>query len=238
MDYNIYKYENLNAQFLFDKFKEKYDEKCKCANKKYMNNFNNWIKSYYKSNLVIIFMIILIASLTCFIFHKENLFFRVTFLFSLITFFILSMIDYYLDFNEENKIVANNIINEIICEENILVNKENLDELIKESVKVGSRESRIFKEIKSSHFYNIIKSSIVGFIGVLLGYITSNLSKSNIEEFDKNVEFLFTIFIFIFYYISCFYTMYLSITKAMERHANLYIQILKDKKLTLIKEKE
>lgn len=238
MDYNIYKYENLNAQLLFDKFKEKYVEKCKHDNKKCMNNFNNWIKSYYKSNLVIFFMIILMFVLTCCLFHKENIFYRITFLFSLITFFILSMIDYYLDFNDENKIVANNIINEIIFEENILINKENLDELIKESMKVGSRASRIFKEIKSSHFYNIIKSSIVGFIGVLLGYITSILSKSNMEEFEENILSLFITFIFIFFNILFFYMIYLSITKSMEIHLNLYIQVLKDKKLTLIKEKE
>lgn len=108
-----------------------------------------------------------------------------------------------------------------------------MDKLIKSSQDVGSRESRIFMELRKSNLYLNIKSLIIGFLGIILGYFSSIITKGNIDNFMENIGYVFIIFILTILYLLCFYILYYSIIKTRNRTVDLYIQILKDKKLTL-----
>lgn len=110
------------------------------------------------------------------------------------TFLICSIIDYYSDFKIDEKIISNNIIDEILQENKIEISKNNLDELIKASECVGSKEVRFLLELKKSGLYLNTKSLIICFLGMVLGYFSSTINKFNIDEFDNNIKNIFMFF--------------------------------------------
>lgn len=227
------KYNNLNPQYLYFEFEGIYNDKYKLTSKKYWDDFKTWIKSYYKSELFAFLIIILISTCLCsFIYHGNNLY-KIIYIFWVPTFLLCSIIDYYLDFKIEEKIIANKIVDEIFLKEKIKVNKDNLDKLIKSSQDVGSRELRIFMELSKSNLYLNIKSLIIGFLGLILGYFSSVITKGNINNSTENLEYVFRIYISTILFLLCFYILHYSIIKLKNRTVDLYIQILKDKKFTL-----
>ncbi|MGS4713406.1 hypothetical protein [Peptoniphilus sp. HMSC062D09] len=233
MSNEINEYNNLNPQYLYLEFEVKYNDKYKFTSKKYWDDFKAWFKSYYKSELFVFFIIILISTSLCSFIYKGNNLYKIIYVFWMPTFLICSIIDYYLDFKIEEKIIANKSVDEIFLKERIEINKDNLDKLIKSSQDVGSRESRIFMELRKSNLYLNIKSLIIGFLGIILGYFSSIITKGNIDNFMENIGYVFIIFILTILYLLCFYILYYSIIKTRNRTVDLYIQILKDKKLTL-----
>ncbi|HEN9179181.1 TPA: hypothetical protein U9G51_001009 [Streptococcus agalactiae] len=233
MSNEINEYNNLNPQYLYLEFEVKYNDKYKFTSKKYWDDFKTWFKSYYKSELFVFFIIILISTSLCSFIYKGNNLYKIIYVFWMPTFLICSIIDYYLDFKIEEKIIANKSVDEIFLKEKIEINKDNLDKLIKSSQDVGSRESRIFMELRKSNLYLNIKSLIIGFLGIILGYFSSIITKGNIDNFMENIGYVFIIFILTILYLLCFYILYYSIIKTRNRTVDLYIQILKDKKLTL-----
>lgn len=233
MSNEINEYNNLNPQYLYLEFEVKYNDKYKFTSKKYWDDFKTWFKSYYKSELFVFFIIILISTSLCSFIYEGNNLYKIIYVFWMPTFLICSIIDYYLDFKIEEKIIANKSVDEIFLKEKIEINKDNLDKLIKSSQDVGSRESRIFMELRKSNLYLNIKSLIIGFLGIILGYFSSIITKGNIDNFMENIGYVFIIFILTILYLLCFYILYYSIIKTRNRTVDLYIQILKDKKLTL-----
>ncbi|HEO4250411.1 TPA: hypothetical protein VAY22_000995 [Streptococcus agalactiae] len=233
MSNEINEYNNLNPQYLYLEFEVKYNDKYRFTSKKYWDDVKTWFKSYYKSELFVFFIIILISTSLCSFIYKGNNLYKIIYVFWIPTFLICSIIDYYLDFKIEEKIIANKSVDEIFLKEKIEINKDNLDKLIKSSQDVGSRESRIFMELRKSNLYLNIKSLIIGFLGIILGYFSSIITKGNIDNFMENIGYVFIIYILTILYLLCFYILYYSIIKTRNRTVDLYIQILKDKKLTL-----
>lgn len=238
MNNEINEYNNLNPQYLYFEFEAKYSDKYRLTSKKYRDNFKKWFKSYYKSELFEFFIFFLISTSLCSFIDKGNNLYKIIYVFWMSTFFICSIIDYYLDFKIEEKIIANNTVDEIFSKEKIEINKDNLDKLIKCSQDVGSRESRIFMELKKSNLYLNIKTLIVGFLGIIFGYFSSITTKGSTDNFIQNIGYVFIIFVLEILCLLCLYILYYSIIKTRNRTVDLYIQILKDKKLTLDLRKE
>ncbi len=233
MSKEINKYDNLNPQYLYCEFEVKYNNEYMCTSKKHWRDLKIWIKAYCKSELFAFFIIVLISTFLCsFIFVANNLY-KIIYIFWMPTFLICSIIDYYLDFKIEEKTIASKSVDEILKKEKIEINKDNLDKLIKSSQDVGSRESRIFMELRKSNLYLNIKSIITGFLGIILGYFASIITKENIDNFMRNIEYVFIICILIILYMLCLYILYYLVIRTRNRTVDLYIQILKDKKLTL-----
>lgn len=233
MSNQVDKYCNLNSQLLYDKFEARYNIKYKSIAKKCFDDFKLWFKSYFKSELFVFFIIILISTLICFFIYKFNSIYKIMFACWIPTFCICSIIDYCLDFKTEEKIIADKSINEVFLEEGIEITKENLDELIKSSEHVANRESRIFRELRESKLYTNTKSLISGFLGVILVCFSSIITKGSEDEFIENIQYLCIICVLAILYMECFYIMYYLMIKTSRRKNDLYIQILKDKKLTL-----
>lgn len=233
MNNEVEKYDNLSPQYLYERFEVEYNNRYEDTSKKFWDDFKSWFKSYYKSELFAFFIIILISTFLCSFMYKENGFYKTIYILWVSTFLVCSIIDYFLDFKIQEKIIANTSVDKVFLNERIEVNSDNLDELIKLSQCVGDRESRVFMELKESNFYLHVKSLFIGFLGIILGYLSSIITKGNMDDFMKNIGYLFVIFLLMLLYLSCFYIMYYSIIKTRTRKVDLYIQILKDKKLTL-----
>lgn len=233
MSNEVEKYDNLSPQNLYEKFEVQYNNRYEDTSKIFWDDFKTWFKSYYKSELFTFLIIILISIFLCSPICKGHRLYKAIYILWMLTFLICSITDYFLDFKIQEKIIANKSVDEIFLNEQIEVNSDNLDELIKFSQYVGDRESRVFMELKKSNLYLNIKSLIIGFLGIILGYLSSIITKGNMDDFMENIEYLFVIFLLMLLYLSCFYIMYYSIIKTRTRKVDLYIQILKDKKLTL-----
>lgn len=238
MNNEVEKYDNLSPQNLYEKFEVEYNNRHEDTSKMFWDDFKTWFKSYYKSELFTFLIIILISTFLCSFMYKGNGLYKTIYVLWVPTFLICSIIDYFLDFKIQEKIIANKSVDEIFLNEQIEVNSDNLDELIKLSQYVGDRESRVFMEFKKSNLYLNIKSLIIGFLGIILGYLSSIIIEGNIDDFMENIGYLFVIFLLLILYLSCFYIMSYSIIKNRNRTVDLYIQILKDKKLTLDLRKE
>ncbi|MDO5047770.1 MAG: hypothetical protein Q4D88_04400 [Anaerococcus sp.] len=227
-------YINLNSQYLFNKFKIEYDKKYKSNNDKSSNDLKSWLRSYCKSDLVSDFILVLISTFIGSLFFKGSTVHKYIYIASIPIFILLSLLDYYLDFSSEEKTIANEVIDQIFSEEGIVVSEQKLDTIIKNSKDVGSRKTRIFNQIKTSKLYTTITTILGGFLGIILGYFTSYLSNSSENKIVQNLVDLSILFFLVALYFMIFYILYLSITKAREKYKNLYIQVLEDKKLTLI----
>ncbi|MDY6065894.1 MAG: hypothetical protein SPI59_06155 [Finegoldia sp.] len=144
-----------------------------------------------------------------------------------------TVIDYFLYFTDYEKIIANSTIDKILIQENIGINEDNLGKLIATSKCIGSRESRIFREIKGSCLFISSKSFLFTFLGIVIGYFSTNINSVSADEFFNNLGLIFGLFLSIWVFISVFNILIYGINKWINRNSELYIQVLIDKKLTL-----
>ncbi|WP_055078732.1 hypothetical protein [Lagierella massiliensis] len=232
------KYNNLNSKKLYEKFVERYDEKYRDAEEKDLPSFLKWFKSYSKSGLFIVTAAMILAATLC-IFLDENLYeYIVMAIISSIFFLICAIPDYFLDFTDMEKQLANNAIDEILQEENINLTETNLDKILQISENAGSRESRTLKEIKNTKLYSNIKELSGVFIGLIIGYASSLMNKSDAEEVYKSFKDFFDLYLIcIIFLVICTLTLY-AINKITSKKKNLYLEVLEDKKLTQELKKE
>lgn len=225
MNNNSKKYNNFNAQCLFDKFSARYRPEYKNMFKR--ADLKQWLKLYCKSELFLKFIFMLIATLLIHFFSRQGGFlYWLIYIGWLLTFLVVSVTDYWSDYRVQEKIIANDLLDEIFAEEKIDLNEDSLSKIIKASRHIGDKESRIFREIKISGLWANTKSLSIGFLGFILGHSQKIVTEGNVPA-------LLRIFLALFLLVQCVSFLFYSVSKIDRRPADLYVQILKDKKLTL-----
>lgn len=202
------KYENLSVEILYDEYKRKIDQKLSC----YIIDILAIIISFSAFAIVIVLTIIL---------KDINIFCY----FVVIEIIINIIFEAFINstFSEKEKIECNNIINEIFTEKNINVNLESLEKIINETLNEGIGCIKICKKINNK--FNLFGYTII--VGVISSiFIALTTNENFIMRVCEKIFPLLVAFI-MFYYII------LIVVKFLYRKYYLYIQVLKEKKLTL-----
>lgn len=229
------KYENFNEQVFYEKFHEKYIQKYNSEIKK--ANLNGWkyiIPNLIKSEVLVFYLCIFLSILVAFFLNKIDRYYSYIFILGVLSLLIFLCISVSIDFKDEEKCIANKVLDQLFKEENISVTESFLDKLINSSENVGSKSLRILKAFKKTHFYAYFRSVVLTVVGIYIGVFSSELPNSEIVQFFRMSTQLFDV-IFLLSYIYLFfyginYYFFLSINKL----SYLYLEVLKDKKLTFV----
>lgn len=231
-------YKNFNEQIFYEKFHEKYIQAynafCKENKKANLNGWKYRIPNLIKSEVFVFYLFIFLSILVAFFFNKIDRSYSYIFILGVLSLLIFLCISVSIDFKNEEKCIANEVLDQLFQEENISVTESFLDKLINSSENIGSKSLRILKAFKKTHFYDYFRSVVLTVVGIYIGVFSSELPNSEIVQFFRMSTQLFDV-IFLLSYIYLFfyginYYFFLSINKL----SYLYLEVLKDKKLTLV----
>lgn len=204
------KYENLSVEILYGEYKRKIGENRVC----YITEILAIIMQFMLFAIVIVLTLILKLSI--------DIFCYCVFIVIIINIIFEAFINS--TFSEKEKIECNNIINEIFTEKNINVNSESLEKIINETLNEGIGFIKICKKINNN--FNLFGYTII--VGAISRIFTALTTNENLIMLFFEKIFPFLVAFIMFYYII------LIVFKIFYRKYYLYIQVLKEKQLTLV----
>lgn len=203
-------YKNLSVEILYGEYMRKIGENQVC----YITEILAIVIIFIIFNIIIISTVILKLSI--------DIFCCCVFIVIIINIIFEAFINS--TFSEKEKIECNNIINEIFTEKNINVNSESLEKIINETLNEGVECIKIYKRINNK--FNLFGYTII--VGAISSIFTALTTNENLimQVFEKIFPLLVA-FIMSYYII-------LIVFKIFYRKYYLYIQVLKEKQLTLV----
>lgn len=231
---------NINAQYLYSQFETKFDEMYR--NKKSNEHaFSIWLISYGKTKTFKLHIICLIAITLVVIAHntyfpnnKNDRFFKGVYAIVIGSFASFSFADYFLNHTEKEKQIASDAIDDVFHDININMNERALEMIIETSQSIGSREFKALDEMQRIISKMDIRSMLMMLLGIIFGCFSSIMSKESEKSFTEDFSYLliaYIICILLAYAINV--VVYFAI-KWTHRKTDLYIEVLKDKRFTLI----
>ena len=220
------KVESLTPQTLYNQFEQEMKKKDKSCIFQYL--LNNCIKlQTVRYFLLLIFIGILPLSIEDSSTRKV-IQVLIKILFPIL---ILLIINKYFEHKKNSdKIKANEIIKNILEKEKIIINEENLEQIIKHSGEIGSKEKKEWELVKKSKIIFLLQKLVTFNIGIAIGFLGNEIIKEGIYRFNENLKSIFDIsFLIILIIIYCSDVIYL-IERSNSYYYDLYIEILKDKK--------
>ena len=228
------KYNNFNAQMFYEKFEQEYKKKLfdKYKRKIITYPFKEWVKKYIKSG-IFEFLVLTLVALLLSSFIVKGMHYKYT-LCSWVPIFLLCTICYYCStFSEEEKKIADSVLDEMMKDGGINKTETSLEKIINASINVGDQRLRLLATLKESGIYQYFKSVFLTFSGIVIGFISSELTKEGMEYASKTFLYLFYVILQISFYFICFYILFYYFVKTLNRIYFLYIEVLKDKSLTI-----
>lgn len=224
---------NLMPQKLYDIFEEK------MKHTKIDFNFNRWSIEYNLLNriLLCVFIFILIFVILQILSPELSVYWPYfsTTIFSL--FVIYPAINNYYESKKNNaKKVAGEVIDSILRREGIIIKEAVLETLIIFSGNVGSEKKKYWFYLKNSETFNILRTFIVFYFGIITGILSNLISNKKflnlIELWDIFLS-IFDILFVLMVFTVVIYNLVFWVQKRLLYYSELYIEVLKDKQFTL-----
>lgn len=160
---------------------------------------------------------------------------------SIPTLILYFLTEYTYNYSTEDKIHVKNIITVTLKENNIDINSDNLDILIKQadSFKYEDFELnkykkillKIIKNIKNTIVYSASKGLFFSLIGIFVGFVSFQINKEGLENFNNNIYIFFLLYTQIMMFIIFIYDSFLFIAAANIKKINIINEVLEDLKL-------
>lgn len=216
---NISSYTNLNEKNLFYEFKSQYK-----SSKLY--------KKTELSRLAIIFLTLIFF--VCFLFKLQNDIVKNYILRIIAIVCIILFLFYPLKkFEIEEKNLANQIIDDIF--KGIAFSPEFLKQLISLSESISFIDIEIINYFNNSIFFKSMKYIILVTFGIIVSFVTSLINNDGISKFEDNMNTIWQFSLSLGWIFLILYLVYIYYYVLRNRILNLYIEVLKDKHLTILK---
>jgi len=238
------KYTNWNAELIYQKYKEKLESTKKNSKSKIMDSITKKIKSIpyglkeIVSDFALLMLIVLLIYCVTMIFigREDNLAVPV---FLILLIIWRGMVNHFKNFREEDKILATNALNSMLTENNIHCTENIIDEIYQSSVALEDKASSTIKSTGKCIFA-VALSVVLPFItGIIINGI-----KLELIEGKTVVQFMFTLNdiipsgLWIADLLLIYYLIFYYLSEAFSHRLNLYKEILKEIKLTLVLKNE
>ena len=234
------KYPNWNAELLYQKYKEELQRKKNSKSpviKKETNNLR--ILQFFFSDLLLCMLIgLLIGFIVTKIFiDKEANLAVPVFLILLIVW--RGMVNHFKNFREEDKILATDALTSMLIGNGIHRTENIIDEIYQSSVALEDKESYTIKSIVKWIF--AVASSVV--LPLITGIMINGI-QLKLKEGKTVLQFMFTLNDFIpsglviVDLLLGYYLIFYCLSEAFSRGLNLYKEILKEIKLTIVLKNE
>lgn len=238
------KYTNWNAELIYQKYKEKLESTKKNSKSKIMDSITKKIKSIpyglkeIVSDFALLMLIVLLIYCVTMIFigREDNLAVPV---FLILLIIWRGMVNHFKNFREEDKILATNALNSMLTENNIHRTENIIDEIYQSSVALEDKASSTIKSTGKCIFA-VALSVVLPFItGIIINGI-----KLELIEGKTVVQFMFTLNdiipsgLWIADLLLIYYLIFYYLSEAFSHRLNLYKEILKEIKLTLVLKNE
>ena len=238
------KYTNWNAELIYQKYKEKLESTKKNSKSKIMDSITKKIKSIpyglkeIVSDFALLMLIVLLIYCVTMIFigREDNLAVPV---FLILLIIWRGMVNHFKNFREEDKILATNALNSMLKENGIHCTENIIDEIYQSSVALEDKASSTIKSTGKCIFA-VALSVVLPFItGIIINGI-----KLELIEGKTVVQFMFTLNdiipsgLWIADLLLIYYLIFYYLSEAFSHRLNLYKEILKEIKLTLVLKNE
>lgn len=238
------KYTNWNAELIYQKYKEKLESTKKNSKSKIMDSITKKIKSIpyglkeIVSDFALLMLIVLLIYCVTMIFigREDNLAVPV---FLILLIIWRGMVNHFKNFREEDKILATNALNSMLTENNIHRTENIIDEIYQSSLALEDKASSTIKSTGKCIFA-VALSVVLPFItGIIINGI-----KLELIEGKTVVQFMFTLNdiipsgLWIADLLLIYYLIFYYLSEAFSHRLNLYKEILKEIKLTLVLKNE
>lgn len=160
---------------------------------------------------------------------------------SIPTLILYFLTEYTYDYSTEDKIHVKNIITITLKENNIDINSDNLDILIKQAYSFKYEDfelkkyKKIFlkfiKNIKNTILYSVSKGLFFSLIGIFVGFVSFQINKEGLENFNNNIYIFFLLYTQIMMLIIFIYDIFLLIAAKNIKKINIINEVLEDLKL-------
>ena len=233
------KYPNWNAELLYQKYKEELQRKKNSKSRVIKKETNKLrILQFFFSDLLLCMLIgLLIGFIVTKIFiDKEANLAVPVFLILLIVW--RGMVNHFKNFREEDKILATEALESMLEENDINCTDNIINEIYQSSVALEDKESSTIKSILKGIFAVALSVVLPISIGIMINGIQLKL-----EEGKTVLQFMFTmkdimpIGLWIVDSLLVYYLIFYWLSEAFSHELNLYKEILKEKKLTLVLKK-
>lgn len=216
---NISSYTNLNEKNLFYEFKSQYKSS----------------KLYKKTELYRLAIIFLtLIFFVCFLFKLQNDIVKNYILRIIAIVCIILFLFYPLKkFEIEEKNLANQIIDDIF--KGIVFSPEFLKQLISLSESISFIDIEIINYFNNSIFFKSMKYIILVTFGIIVSFVTSLINNDGISKFEDNMNTIWQFSLSLGWIFLILYLVYIYYYVSRKRILNLYIEVLKDKHLTILK---
>lgn len=216
---NVSSYTNLNEKNLFYEFKSQYKSS----------------KLYKKTELYRLAIIFLtLIFFVCFLFKLQNDIVKNYILRIIAIVCIILFLFYPLKkFEIEEKNLANQIIDDIF--KGIVFSPEFLKQLISLSESISFIDIEIINYFNNSIFFKSMKYIILVTFGIIVSFVTSLINNDGISKFEDNMNTIWQFSLSLGWIFLIIYLVYIYYYVSRKRILNLYIEVLKDKHLTILK---
>lgn len=211
------------------------------------NKFDKKILEFkFKNTISRIFFTVTVFCITCFL-RRVLSSDTITPLISLLnylsipTLILYFLTEYTYNYSTEDKIHVKNIITVTLKENDIDINSDNLDILIKQahSFKYEDFELnkykktllKIIKNIKNTIVYSASKELFFSLIGIFVGFVSFQINKEGLENFNNNIYIFFLLYTQIMMFIIIIYDTFLFIAASNIKKINIINEVLEDLKL-------
>ncbi|WP_195216199.1 hypothetical protein [Anaerococcus vaginalis] len=160
---------------------------------------------------------------------------------SISTLILYFLTEYTYNYSTEDKIHVKNIITFTLKENNIDINSDNLDILIKQAHifkyedfelnKYKKTLLKIIKNIKNTIVYSASKGLFFSLIGIFVGFVSFQINKEGLENFNNNIYIFFLLYTQIMVFIIIIYDFFLFIAASNIKKINIINEVLEDLKL-------
>lgn len=216
---NVTNYTNLNENDLFYKFKSKYKSEKLYKDKELSRNTITF--------LALIFFSYLLIKL-----RAENIENYITKIILLIC-IILYLLYPLKKFEIEEKNLANQIVDDIL--KGINYSPEFLKELISLSESISFVDIELINYFKNSLFFKFMKYILLLIFGIIISFVTFLINNDGIDKFKNNMITIWQFSLLLGWIFLTVYLAYIYYYVSRNRILNLYIEVLKDKHLTILK---
>lgn len=216
---NVTNYTNLNENNLFYKFKSKYKSEKLYKDKELSRNSITF--------LALIFFGYLLIKLRAE--NIENYIIKIILLISIILYLLYPL----KKFEIEEKNLANQIVDDIL--KGINYSPEFLKELISLSESISFVDIELINYFKNSLFFKFMKYILLLIFGIIISFVTFLINNDGIDKFENNMITIWQFSLLLGWIFLTVYLAYIYYYVSRNRILNLYIEVLKDKHLTILK---
>lgn len=232
-------YPNWNAELLYKKYKEKLQSQNNSKNnviKKLINKLRS-LQFFFSDLLLWMLIGLLIGFIVTKIFIDKEANLAVP-IFLILLIVWRGMVIHFKNFKEEDKILATKALNSMLRKNGIDRTENIIDEIYQSSVALEDKESSTIKSILKGISAGALSIGLPIITGIMINGIQPKLKEGKtVLQFMFTVKDIMPIGLWIVDLLLILYLVFYGFSESCSRSLNLYKQVLKEIKLTLVLKK-